>query len=70
MAAKRITLLMLEIIAAQNLSIGASTDAELNVIVDRNIAAIERAGACEIITAMPDAVLRWMVERALAAKES
>lgn len=68
--ARRITLLMLEVAAANNLAVVVPTDTELVEIRDRTVAQLEASGACEIIAAMPDPLLRTIVENALKARDS
>ena len=69
--ARRITLLMLEITAAQGLSVTPLTDAELIAMRDRTVARLERVDpGCKLSGSLPDEVLKGMIRLNLNAKEA
>lgn len=70
--AKRITLLMLEVAAAEGSTIATLSDAELEAIRDRSVASLERErpGTCELLDALPDETLRIMIRNSLNARNS
>ena len=69
--ARRITLLMLEVAAAQGLSITPPSDAELVAMRDRQVARLERVDpGCKLTSSLPDAVLKGAIKRNLGAKDS
>ena len=68
--ARRITLLMLEVTAAQGLSVAPPSDAELIAMRDRHgRQAGARGPGCKLSGSLPDAVLKGMIKLNLNAKE-